>query len=109
VGDRIGFEWGRLQDIRAEVFSVKGRGVGTGCPCYLRGRERSARAPARTSEPPGTLDLRLATADSEKVASHTRYTHCNLREPPALKRGMPFAPVMSRGGALKDFRSDVPQ
>ena len=56
---------------------------------------RNLQAPSISGSPPPTRN--------------TRYTHCNLREPPALKRGMPFAPVMSRGGALKDFRSDVPQ
>ncbi|MCB1063290.1 MAG: hypothetical protein KDN20_10260 [Verrucomicrobiae bacterium] len=29
---------------------------------------------------PDTLDFWVANADSENVASHTRYTHYNLRE-----------------------------
>jgi hypothetical protein len=29
---------------------------------------------------PGTLDFWVANADSRNVASHTRYTHYNLRE-----------------------------
>ena len=42
---------------------------------------------------PETLDFWVANADSENVASHTRYTHCNLAE--LLKQK---SQMVARGG-----------